>query len=282
MSSNSESNETIKVVIAGIAGRMGRSSAQAILAEPGLELVGAFDRSDSPLIGKSLEKVLGISIPDKTDILVSNGFSDCLTHCTPDVVLDFTEAKSALALGLVAIEAKVRPVIGTSGIPADGQKALAEAASKAKIGALVIPNFSIGAILMMDFARRAAEHFEYAEVLETHRVGKLDAPSGTAMHTVKEIEKSGKAYNTVAGTEHSLLDGARGGKSNAGVRVHSIRMPGVLSHQDVIFGSDGEMLTIRHDSFNTSCFNPGIKLAIRSVMKLTTLAVGLDQFVLNG
>jgi 4-hydroxy-tetrahydrodipicolinate reductase len=273
-------DQVIKIAIAGINGRMGRVSVQAIANAPDLQIVGAFGKEGAHYVGKSLSGLVGASIPNKADILVSNGFSDCLAHCSPDVLLDFTEAKSSFNYGLAAIAKKVRPILGTSGIPVEHLEKLREAASREKIGALVVPNFSIGAVFMMSVARQAANFFDNVEIVETHKLGKKDAPSGTAMHTAREIQKSGKTFNESPIKETELVAGARGATMPNGVHVHSIRLPGVLSLQEVMFGSDGELLTIRHDSFNTNCFARGILLSIRSVVKLNTLEIGLEKSML--
>jgi 4-hydroxy-tetrahydrodipicolinate reductase len=275
------SPQTIKVAIAGINGRMGRASVHAIASEVDMEIVGAFGKEGAPYVGKSLQELIGLSFPSKTDILVSNGFSDCVTRSSPDVILDFTEAQSSYQYGMAALGKKIRPVLGTSGIPLEHLEKLKQASVQEKTGALVVPNFSLGAIFMINAARRAAEVFDNVEIVETHNLGKKDAPSGTAMHTAREIEKSNKTFNKSSTGEVELLAGARGGQMPNGVRVHSLRLPGVLSLQEVIFGSDGELLTIRHDSFNTNCFARGILLAVRSVIHLDSLVIGLERFMLK-
>lgn len=271
--------QAIKVAIAGINGRMGRASVNAIANAPDVLIVGAFGKEGAHYVGQPLSVLHALSIPKSADILVSNGFSDCLAHCSPDVLLDFTEAKSSYEYAIAAVAKHIRPVLGTSGIPVEHLEKLGQYSSKEKIGALVVPNFSIGAVFMMSVARQAADLFDNVEIIETHKLGKKDAPSGTAMHTAREIEKSGKLFNQSAIKETELIAGARGGALPNGVHIHSLRLPGVLSLQEVMFGSDGELLTIRHDSFNTNCFARGILLAIRSVIKLDCLEIGLEKFI---
>lgn len=272
--------ETITVAIAGINGRMGRASAQAIAAQPGFSLVGAFGKNDALYAGKSLDELVGLPLKNRTGILVSNSLAECLAGSQPDVLLDFTEAASAGSLALAALENKVRPVIGTSGLSNDQLDAIEAACRKQSLGALVVPNFSVGAILMMNFAQQASNLFDCAEIVEMHHVRKLDAPSGTAMHTARKIADNGRTYNTSAVRERELIPGARGGKFDNGVRVHSLRLPGMLSHQEVLFGAEGELFTIRHDSFNTKCFEQGILMAVKAVMDIESLVTGLDRFVL--
>jgi 4-hydroxy-tetrahydrodipicolinate reductase len=142
-----------------------------------------------------------------------------------------------------------------------------------------VPNFSVGAVLMMEFAKQAGAFYENVEIVEMHHTKKLDAPSGTAMHTAGKLKQSGNRFNPKEVEEHELLPHTRGGQTDAGVRIHSLRLPGLISHQEVIFGSPGELLTIRHDSFNTDCFLRGIKMSIQAIGELDELIVGLDHLL---
>ena len=268
---------TIKVAIAGINGKMGRASAKALLAEPGFEVVGGFGRSGADYVGKQVQDLAGVSDSKKAAILVSNGFQECMAGCAPDVLLEFTEAETAFQNGKSALERGIRPVIGTSGIPPEHVKELSEIAAKKKLGALVIPNFAVGAVLMMEFAKQAGAFYSNVEIVEMHHTKKVDAPSGTAMYTTRKLAEHGNKFNQQEVKEKELLANARGGKHESGVRVHSLRLPGLISHQEVIFGSPGELLTIRHDSFNTDCFIKGIVIALKSVMELDGLVLGLEN-----
>lgn len=267
---------TIKVIIAGINGRMGRASARAFAGTDDIELVGAFGRPGASYVGKDIAEVSILEGRNKLGILVSNDFSDSLAAGKPDVLLDFTHAEAAVQNAKVALEHGIRPIIGTSGIHPNHVQELSDIAAKQHLGAMIVPNFSVGAVLMMEFARQAATLFENVEIVEMHHTGKKDAPSGTAMHTVGKLASAGHDFNQIDIDEKELLPGARGGKGDANVRVHSLRLPGLISHQEVIFGGDGELLTIRHDSFNTNCFLKGILLTVKSVMNLDQLVVGLD------
>jgi 4-hydroxy-tetrahydrodipicolinate reductase len=268
--------KTVKVAIAGINGRMGRASAKAMMSEPGFKVVGAFGRSGAGYVGKDIAHVAAVQGEDKTGILVSNGFLDSLAGA-PDVLLEFTLAETAVENAKMALERGIRPVIGVSGITPKQIEELSKIAADKKLGAMVVPNFSVGAVLMMEFAKQAAAMFEHVEIVEMHHTGKHDAPSGTSMHTARKLALAEKTFNKMEVDETELLPGSRGGTADAGVRIHSLRLPGLISHQEVIFGADGELLTIRHDSFNTNCFLKGIFLAIRSVMQLDRLVVGLDS-----
>lgn len=267
----------IKVAVAGINGRMGRASVPAILGDPALTLVGAYGKSGAHYSGKKLSELFR----ENADVLdehlhVSDLQSDLFKEVKPDVILDFMVAEASLKSTLSAIASGVRVVIGSSGITKDMLAQIDEAARKHKIGVLVVPNFSVGAVLMMRFAEEAARYFNDVEVVEMHHKNKVDAPSGTAMHTLNRMANSAPSFNQTNVEEHELIPSARGALHESGLRVHSMRLPGLISHQEVYFGSQGELFTLRHDSFNTSCFLKGIILAIKGVMTFDELKVGLD------
>jgi 4-hydroxy-tetrahydrodipicolinate reductase len=281
MSESGVSTRTVKVVIAGINGRMGRAGAHAVFSNPDFELVGAFGSASAPYVGTDVRSILGVAGDDNAGILVSNDFSESVARCKPDVLLDVTRAEVAVANAKRALEQGIRPVIGTSGISAESLKELSDLSSKLKIGAMLVPNFSVGAVLMMEFARQAACIFQNVEVVEMHHTKKIDAPSGTAMHTLSKMAESGSNFNPQVVKEKELMPGARGAKSDANIRVHSLRLPGLISHQEVLFGSEGELLKVTHDSFNTSCFTKGILLALKSVCDLDHMVVGLDSILMR-
>lgn len=271
---------SIKVVISGINGRMGKASARLIAGDPDLELAAAIGRPDAPYVGADVGE---LTTGATTGILVSNVIDDLLEGAKPDVLLDFSLADAAFETAKRALERGIRPIIGASGIGEAHIHALSELASKKNLGAMVVPNFSLGAVLMMEFARQAGAFFENVEIVEMHHTKKLDAPSGTAMHTAAKLASNEKSFNRSEVQEHELLPHSRGGQTASGVRVHSLRLPGLISHQEVIFGAPGELLTVRHDSFNTDCFLKGIKMAVLAVMNLDHLVVGLDSILsLNG
>jgi 4-hydroxy-tetrahydrodipicolinate reductase len=268
--------DRIKVVIAGINGRMGKASARLILEDPELELVGAFGPAGASYVGADIGTLTHMPT---TGILVSNRIEELPAKVQPDVLLDFSLADAAVEHAKFALQHGFRPVIGASGLKEDKIKTLTELTAKQHLGAMVVPNFSVGAVLMMEFSRQAGAFFENVEIVEMHHTKKLDAPSGTAMHTASKLKQSGNRFNPKEVEEHELLPHSRGGQTDSGVRIHSLRLPGLISHQEVIFGAPGELLTIRHDSFNTDCFLKGIKMSIRAVMDLDELIVGLDQIL---
>lgn len=266
----------IRLVISGINGRMGRSTTRLFADDPQVEIVGAIGRPNASYVGQDAGKLTG---GKPIGILVSNIIEDLPSGVKPDVLLDFSVAEAAVEAAEKALKLGIRPIIGASGIGADHIKHLSKLAENKRLGAMVVPNFSVGAVLMMEFARQAGAFFENVEIVEMHHTKKLDAPSGTAMHTAGKLALNEKRFNPKEVEEHELLAHARGGQTDSGVRIHSLRLPGLISHQEVIFGAQGELLTVRHDSFNTDCFAKGIKLAVQAVMDLDHLVVGLDKIL---
>lgn len=246
-----------RVAVSGAGGRMGRLVAGAVATAPDLELVAGFDP------GHAGETVAGIVVA-----------SDPLVVGEAEVVVEFT-VPAAVDANLAAWrQLGVHAVVGTSGFDAGRLAALRERWGSGPPNCLVVPNFSIGAVLMMRFAEMAAPHFAASEIIELHHDRKADAPSGTALNTAARMEAAGGPQRRqVESTE--VLPGSRGG--DAGPRVHSVRLPGLLAHQEVILGSEGETLTIRHDTSDRLSFLPGILLAVRAVAGLPDpVTVGLE------
>lgn len=248
----------IRVGVSGVAGRMGRLVAEAVAAAPDLDLAEGYDP------GAAGQAVSGIRIGADPEAMAA-----------AEVVVEFTKPAVVLdnlarwrALGLHA-------VVGTSGFDAARLEALREIWGSGPARCLVVPNFSIGAVLMMRFAAAAAPHFAAAEIVELHHDGKADAPSGTALATAAGMAAGGGRNERVVESAE-LLPGARGGAAG-GVRIHSVRLPGLLAHQEVILGSPGETLTIRHDTSDRASFLPGVLLAVRRVAALPDpVTVGLE------
>mgnify|MGYP000890696064 CR=1 FL=1 len=273
----------VKVVIAGVNGRMGRAALAAMANDPGIDVVGAFGRKGAHYVGKPLRELVSELAPEHkslADLSIADSFSSVL-KASPDVVLDFMIAEASLELAQECIERGIHPVIGSSGLGEEAVKSLAQKAKTKGVGGLIVPNFSLGAVLMMEFAKQAARYFENSEVVELHHTKKLDAPSGTAMHTLNKMAASdgAKKFNQRDVEERELMAGARGAAHASGLRVHSLRLPGLISHQEVFFGSDGELLSVKHDSFNTSCFNKGMVMAVKAAPKLTELQIGLETIL---
>lgn len=227
----------IRVAVAGALGRMGRVACTALKNAADVEYAGGLARTAVPE-----ERIL-------TDL------GALLRETKPDVVLDLTRHPDTVSISMQALTHGARPVIGATGWTQSEREALDALARERALGAMLVPNFSIGAILMMRFAQEAARYFPSAEIIELHHDQKRDAPSGTAKLTAERIA-------------------AGGGPAN--VPIHSVRMRGLLAHHEVLFGTDGELLTIRHDSFSRESFAPGMLAAVRRVMSIQGLQVGLD------
>jgi len=264
--------ERVRVAVAGAAGRMGRAAIRAIAREPDLVLVGAIGRTNN--IGKDAGEVAGagrLGVPVSADLerTLRNGV---------DVLLDFTPGAAAVDHARVAIPTGVAPVIGGTGITPQQINDLSRLCEEQRIGAIVAPNFAIGAVLMMEFARQAARYFPHAEIIELHHDRKRDAPSGTAVKTAALISTARGKEPVPAVKEEEMVPGARGGRAE-GVPVHSVRLPGLVAHQEVIFGGPGQTLTIRHDSISEESFMPGMLLAVRRVGSLPGLVYGLEKLL---
>jgi len=258
---------TIKVLISG-SGKMGREVLHAVSAEDDMEPVGVVDLL-------STEEY--ISLPGEGGVLVpfERDPSALIIRTRPDVIVDFTSAEWTPKLAEAALEHGVRLVSGTSGLSETFVSHLGQECVKRELGAVVASNFAIGAILMQQMSRLAARFYDNAEIIEQHHDGKVDAPSGTSLTTAKLIvDAHGKPMSTPA-TKRETIQGTRGGAID-GVTIHSVRLPGLVAHQEVIFGGPGETLRIRHDTSDRASFMPGVLLAVREVMNLKSLVVGLE------
>lgn len=265
--------EQIKVLVSGAYGRMGREVVKAVCGQPDMELVGATDKAG---IGKDACRAAGV---EKTGVIISSDLSETISKTKPQVMVDFTTPLAVMENIRLAAEAGVAGVIGTTGLTKENLEEIASLAAKAGRAFLIAPNFAIGAILMMRFAGEAAKFFTDVEIIELHHDKKIDAPSGTALKTVEAIN-TGRASRQPPAKPSPLekIKGARGGEL-CGVHIHSVRLPGLVAHQEVIFGGMGQTLTIRHDSLDRSSFMPGVLLAIRKVVNEEGLFNGLEAFL---
>lgn len=269
-------SKPIRVIVTGINGRMGRYCTKLFAENPDFKLVGATGRAGADYIGKDAGELVGLL---RTGVVIVGGLDDLPEGLEADVLLDFSHAEPAVEHMKWALDKGLRAVTGSSGLDPRDIKSLTELAARKQLGAMHVPNFAVGAVLMMEFARQAGAFFPNVEIVEMHHTKKLDAPSGTAMHTARKLSESGNKFNPREVEDHELLEGSRGGKVESGVRIHSLRLPGLISHQEVIFGAPGELLTVRHDSFNTDCFGKGIELALNAVMDLDHMVVGLENIL---
>ena len=256
----------IRVGVVGATGRMGREVCRAVAADPELSLVGAVSHS-SP--GSSLADAIGLDGEAGAVVLVEQ--LEDLAAAPVDVLVDFTSARYAPDHVAWGIANGVHVVVGTTGFEID------PAWSDAPVGVIVAPNFAIGAVLLMRFAEQAARHLPSAEVIELHHDGKLDAPSGTALLTARRIAAARDSSHPAATTDEAA-PGARGAEVD-GVRVHSVRLPGLVAHEEVIFGGAGQTLTLRHDSTDRTSFMPGVLLAVKAVGGRPGLTEGLEPLL---
>lgn len=241
----------IRVAVCGALGRMGRATCLAVDADDQLELVAAVDTG----FAAGYAPVLGSS-GDFSDLDAALGGTDV------DVVVDFTVPSSVRANILTCLEHHVAVVVGTTGLGAADLAEIDKATERQATPVLVAPNFAMGAVLMMEFAKQAARHFRACEIVELHHDKKLDAPSGTSRLTRLRVEETWAEM----GLEKDIP-------------IHSVRLPGLVAHQEVLFGGLGETLTIRHDSLSRESFMPGVVLAVKRVRSLQGLVVGLENIL---
>ena len=224
------------------------------------------------------------AVSNSTDMELAatvNSADDRTTATGIDVMVDFTHQDAVMENLRFAVQHGIHAVIGTSGFDEAKLAAVRELLTASPdLGVLVAPNFALGAVLSMRFAQLAARYYESAEVIELHHNRKVDAPSGTAAHTARMIssERSQAGLSTGADATTSEVDGARGARIDD-VHVHSVRLPGLVAHQEVLFGGAGETLTIRHDSLDRASFMPGVLLGVRSVLQRPGLTVGLENLL---
>ncbi len=267
----------IDVVVFGAAGRMGATVCRAVAEADDMELVAAVDPAAA---GRRLGEVTaeaGSAVLGRPAHLQVAGTASELSPERLDVAIDFTSALAAHANLLWCASQQVHAVSGTTGLSAK-QLAELERAFERGANCLVAPNFSIGAVLMMRCAELCSAYFEAAEVIELHHDKKKDAPSGTSLETLRRMAEA-RGEERAFGpdrTETTRLEHVRGGLGPGGVRLHSVRLPGLVAHQEVIFGSPGETLTLRHDSTDRLSFMPGVLAAARKVAELPGLTVGLE------
>lgn len=255
----------IKVAVCGALGRMGQEVVNAVNEADGMELSIAVD------IAASGQKIGAITVEKDLETALKSGKAD--------VIVDFTQPDSVFKNALTAINAGVSPVIGTTGLSEKQLEELQEIVKEKEIGCLIAPNFTIGAVLMMKFSQMAAKYFQNAEIIEYHHNQKKDAPSGTAIKTAQMMAKVQEDFTKNNCAEVELIEGSRGGKSDSNIQIHSVRMPGYVASQEVIFGAPGETLKIRHDSIDRKCYMAGVVLAIRYIFKNNEFIYGLENIL---
>jgi 4-hydroxy-tetrahydrodipicolinate reductase len=262
----------INIIVLGAAGSMGKAVLNTVLTNPALWLVGAVDHN---WVGKDAATALGH--PSPCNVQVQASLADTLaqlpTDAKPLVGIDFTTPRSVYANAVAMIEAGIHPLIGATGLTPEQHTSLDEKLKAAGLAGAVIPNFAI----------MAAKYFDHAEIIELHHNKKLDAPSGTALLTAQAMlasQPNGCFATTNRPDSHESFAGARGATLAGNLHVHSIRLPGLVAHQEVLLGSQGELLTLRHDAFDRTCFMPGVTLAAKQLPTMPIgLTVGLDAFL---
>jgi 4-hydroxy-tetrahydrodipicolinate reductase len=257
----------IRVVVHGALGRVGREVVNATCKDADLKLVGAAD-------AKADGNVLPLPVGSGT-VPLSKSLESILTQTEPQVIVDFSVTEASMAMTRLATKHKINLVIGTTGLSPDNLEEIDRLAKANGVGAVVASNFTVGAVLMIHLAKIAAKYFDNVEIIELHHDQKLDAPSGTAVSTARAIsEARGKSFVHPKVQKETVV-GARGAELQ-GVALHSVRLPGLMAHQEVIFGTSGQTLIIRHDTINRECYMPGVVMAVKKVVELKGLTIGLD------
>jgi 4-hydroxy-tetrahydrodipicolinate reductase len=261
-----------KIVMFGICGKMGKSISRELIKEEEIELAGGLDVKNTGVdIGEFLTG-------DKTGCMI-HGSYDEIKKLRPDTIIDFTNADAAIKNINWAIDNNINIIVGTTGISKDELAKIETKAQKSKSKTFIVPNFSIGAVIMIRISKMISKYFDNCEIIELHHDKKKDAPSGTSMFSAEEIS-SCRSFNKsrLKEGETEIIEGCRGGFIN-GINIHSVRLPGLLAHQNIIFGAKGQTLSIKHDSLDRSSFYPGVILAINNLDKLSNYTFGLDRLL---
>lgn len=247
----------IRVAVCGANGKMGQEVVKAVLASEDMTLVAQIDIYNGQFA----------TIKDAKDSVKI------------DVLVDFTQPDSIYENALFCLNNDIKIVIGTTGLSDIQIEELKKLSEERNVACLIAPNFSTGAVLMMKFAEIASKYFENAEIIELHHNQKKDAPSGTAVKTAALISEGAESFTTGNCQEKETIEGARGASAYNNIHIHSVRMPGYMASQEVLFGSSGQILTIRHDSTNRECYMPGVLLGIRYIAQHDEFVYGLDKIM---
>lgn len=262
----------IKIIVAGFKGKMGATVVKMVADNEHFELIGVYDPFAEE---KNLNEV---PIFSNLSVPVFREKESLAKELSPDIWIDFTAPSAAFENTKFALEQGIRPVVGTTGFSEDEVEKLKDISRKNKVGGLIAPNFAIGAVLMMEFSAKAAKYFPNVEIIELHHDNKLDAPSGTAIKTAEMIYEERGDQQQGNPDEKETISGARGADFK-GMKIHSVRLPGLIAHQQVQFGHTGEGLIIRHDSYDRSSFMSGVALGCEKVIDANELVYGLENFL---
>ena len=260
---------SIRVGVFGAGGRMGATVCKAVAADPDLELVAAVDPGHDGLAART---VIGV----KEATFDVAGSPSAMTQAEVDVAIDFTDPDAARHNITFCSANGIHAVVGTSGFTEDDHDSIREQFTRSNC--LIAPNFAIGAVLMMRFAEIAAPFFETAEIIEFHHNHKVDAPSGTAVSTAERMAAASSTW-AADPTESETIPGGRGARGPANLPIHSVRMAGMVAHQEVVLGTTGQSLVIRHDTTDRSSFMPGVMLAAKRIADLPGLTIGLEPIL---
>ena len=280
---NKNSGKTIPVLVSGALGRMGSEVVNSVLNSPDCDLVAAIDITENKN-GANISEILKVK---NCDVFVSNDFEGTLCSISQKyrnenikpVLVDFTHPDSVYENTRSAIAYGISPVVGTTCLTPSQINDLALFSQKASVGCAIIPNFSVGMILLQQAASVAAKFYDNIELIEMHHNQKADSPSGTCIKTAEMIEEYPKKYNESLVKESESLKGVRGGLRDSGLNIHSVRLPGLLAHQLVIMGSPGETYTIKHDTIDRKAYMPGVLQAIQKIGNYESLVFGLEKMI---
>ena len=248
----------IKVAVCGALGKMGKEVVNMVESCPDTELVAKIDIASAEMY-HSIEEAARV--------------------CKIDVLIDFTQPSTIYENARYCLSNGIKIVIGTTGLKDEQVKELEQLSKENNTGCLIAPNFSTGAVLMMMFAKTAAKYFDNAEIIELHHNQKKDAPSGTALKTAQMMAERNENFTKNNCEETETIDGARGANSYSNIHIHSIRMPGYMASQEVLFGSNGQILSIRHDSTDRKCYMQGVLLATKYVYETNSFTYGLENIL---
>jgi 4-hydroxy-tetrahydrodipicolinate reductase len=264
---------SIKIIIAGPRGRMGSEAVKMVTNTDHFELVAVVDHKYEDHMLSDLEGFQSIK-----NVPIYPTIEKGLQSVTCDVLIDLTTPEVGMHHARTALQYNVRPVVGTTGFTKADLEELERICKDKKLGCIIAPNFALGAVLMMKFSQMAAKYFNDIEIIELHHDQKLDAPSGTAVKTAEMMASVREFKEQGHPDEKETIIGARGAEFN-GMHIHSVRLPGLVAHQQVLFGSDGQTLSIRHDSYNRASFMSGVKIAVETVMKQDVFVYGLENIL---
>jgi 4-hydroxy-tetrahydrodipicolinate reductase len=261
------------VAVYGALGKMGREIISAVSGDTELNLVGAVDiRAEAG----------SIALDNGQKIPLYSNVEALLSIIRPDVIVDFSIAAAAMPMIRIAAKSGISMIIGTTGFSSDNLEEIQHLAKDNKVGIIVSSNFALGAVIMMHLAKIASKHFDSAEIIEMHHDEKADAPSGTALTTARGMieARQGKPFQYPV-TKKESLGGTRGGQLD-GIAIHSVRLPGFVASQEIIFGLQGQTLKIRHDAINRECYMPGVIMAVKEVLKMRGSVHNLDDLLQTG